>query len=78
MNYIFYRAFGDTLKPLAIRYNKYYFMYVCVYIELLVFLLYYEMKCPKCPLVYQAQQQRSMKLGNLAIYEVSRSVPNVP
>ncbi len=50
-------------------------MCVCV---LLLFLLYYEMKLPKLPLLITAQQQRGIDWGNLMQYEVTLKLPKLP
>jgi len=50
-------------------------MCVCV---LLLFLLYYEMKLPKLPLLITAQQQRGIEWGNLMQYEVTLKLPKLP
>ncbi len=50
-------------------------MCMCV---LLLFLLYYEMKLPKLPLLITAQQQRGIDWGNLMQYEVTLKLPKLP
>lgn len=50
-------------------------MCVCV---LLLFLLYYEMKLPKLPLLIKSQQQRGFEWGNLMQYEVTLKLPKLP
>ena len=51
---------------------------VCIYTQLLLFLLYYEMKLPKLPLLITAQQQRGIEWGNLIQYEVTLKLPKLP
>lgn len=56
------------------------YVYVCVYIyiQLLLFLLYYEMKLPKLPLLIKTQQHRGIEWGNLVQYEVTLKLPKLP
>lgn len=69
---------GQLQTRLLLDIKIYICVCVCIYIQLLIFLLYYEMKLPKLPLLITTQQQRGLSWGNLMQYEVTLKLPKLP
>lgn len=74
----FWGMLGQLQTRSTIDIINHMYVYMCVYIQLLLFILYYKMKLPKLPLLITAQHWRGMRWGNLMQYEVTLKLPKLP
>lgn len=74
----FWGILGQLQTRSTIDIINYVYVCVCIYIQLLLFLLYYEMKLHKLPLLIKTLQHRGIEWGNLMQYEVTLKLPKLP
>lgn len=74
----FWGILGQLQTRFTIDIINHIYVCVCVYIQLLLFLLYYKMKLPKLPLLIKTQQHCGIEWGNLMQYEVTLKLPKLP